>query len=155
HDGALYLASEIKALFVAGVPAHWDHESFYQMATGPQMSDRTLFDGVYQVPPGHYLTATTNGMRILRYWEFNYPTADELRADTRGESAFVEEFAAVLEEAVRLRLRADVPVGCYLSGGLDSCSVLGFAARLSSSPIQAFTLTFDQGDYDEGDIARE
>ena len=155
HDGTLYLASEIKALFVAGVPARWDHESFYQAATGPAMPDRTLFDSVYQVPPGHYLTATRSGMRILRYWEFNYPPADELGADTRDESAFVEEFAAVFEEAVRLRMRADVPVGCYLSGGLDSCSVLGFAARLSSSPIQAFTLTFDQAAYDEGDIARE
>ena len=155
HDCTLYLASEIKALFVAGVPARWDHENFYQSATGPPMPDRTLFDGVYQVPPGHYLIATTNGMRILRYWEFYYPPADELATDTRNESAFVEEFAAVFEEAVRLRLRADVPVGCYLSGGLDSCSVLGFAARLSSSPIQAFTLTFDQAAYDEGSIARE
>jgi asparagine synthase (glutamine-hydrolysing) len=155
HDDTLYLASEIKALFAAGVPGRWDQESFYQAATGPGMCDRTLFDGVHQVPPGHYLTATTNGMRILRYWEFYYPPADELRADTRGESAFVEEFAAVFEEAVRLRLRADVPVGCYLSGGLDSCSVLGFAARLSSSPIQAFTLTFDQAAYDERDIACE
>jgi asparagine synthase (glutamine-hydrolysing) len=153
HDDTLYLASEIKALFAGGVPKRWDQESFYQAATGPGMCDRTLFNGVHQVPPGHYLTATTNGMRILRYWEFYYPPADELRADTRGESAFVEEFAAVFEEAVRLRLRADVPVGCYLSGGLDSCSVLGFAARLSSSPIQAFTLTFDQAAYDEQDIA--
>ena len=155
HDNTLYLASEIKALFVAGVPARWDHESFYQAATSPAMPDRTLFEGVYQVPPGHYLTATTNGMRIHRYWEFYYPPADELAADARDESAFLEEFTAVFEEAVRLRLRADVPVGCYLSGGLDSCSVLGFAARLSSSPIQAFTLTFDQAAYDEGDIARE
>ena len=155
HDDTLYLASEIKALFAAGVPAHWDQEYFYQHATGPAMSDRTLFEGVHQVPPGHYLTATTNGMRILRYWEFYYPPADKLVADTRGESAFVEEFAAVFEEAVRLRMRADVPVGCYLSGGLDSCAVLGFAARLCSTPIQAFTLTFDQAAYDEGDIARE
>jgi asparagine synthase (glutamine-hydrolysing) len=155
HDGTLYLASEIKALFIAGVPARWDDESFYQAATGPAMPDRTLFEGVYQVPPGHYLTATTNGMRILRYWEFYYPPADELGADKRDESAFVEEFASVFEEAVRLRLRADVPVGCYLSGGLDSCSVLGCAAQLSSSPIQAFTLTFDQAAYNEGEIARE
>ena len=155
YDETLYLASEIKALFAAGVPARWDHEYFYQHATGPAMSDRTLFDGVHQVPPGHYLTATANGMRILRYWEFNYPTADELGADRRDEKACIEEFAAVFEEAVRLRMRADVPVGCYLSGGLDSCAVLGFAARFSSSPIQAFTLTFDQANYDEGDIARE
>jgi asparagine synthase (glutamine-hydrolysing) len=155
HHGTLYLASEIKALFAAGVPSRWDYEYFYQHATGPAMSDRTLFDGVHQLPPGHYLTATPGGIRVLRYWEFNYPSAAELAEDSRSESACVEEFAAVFEEAVRLRMRADVPVGCYLSGGLDSCAVLGFAARFSSSPIQAFTLTFDQAAYDEGDIARE
>ncbi len=61
----------------------------------------------------------------------------------------------MLEEAVRLRLRADVPVGCYLSGGLDSCAVLGLAAKHHREPIRAFTLTFDRAEYDEGDIARE
>ena len=60
-----------------------------------------------------------------------------------------------LDEAVRLRLRADVPVGCYLSGGLDSCSVLGLAMRHRSEPIRAFTLTFDRVEYDEGAVARE
>ena len=155
HDGTLHLASEVKALFAAGVPARWDHEYFYQHATGPSMSDRTLFEGVHQLPPGHYLMATSGGIRIVRYWELSYPAAAELAVNRRDERSYVEEFAAVFEEAVRLRMRADVPVGCYLSGGLDSCAVLGFAARLSSSPIQAFTLTFDQAAYDEGDIARE
>src|SRR5262245_55887090 len=73
HEGVLYLASEIKALLAAGVPARWDHEYFYQHATGPAMSDRTLFQGINQLPAGHYLTATPSGMRILRYWDFNYP----------------------------------------------------------------------------------
>ncbi len=155
HKETLYLASEVKALFAAGVPASWDHEYFYQFATGPAMADRTLFEGVHQVPPGHYLIATAGGLRLFRYWEFNYPAAAELASDGRDERSHVEEFAAVFEEAVRLRMRADVPVGCYLSGGLDSCATLGFAARNSSSPIQAFTLTFDQAAYDEGDIARE
>ena len=155
HDGTLYLASEVKALFAAGVPAAWDHEYFYQHATGPAMPDRTLFEGVYQVPPGHYLVAGHHGMRLYRYWEFCYPPAEELALSLRDENSYVEEFAAVFEEAVRLRMRADVPVGCYLSGGLDSCAALGFASRNSSSPIQAFTLTFDQAAYDEGAIARE
>jgi asparagine synthase (glutamine-hydrolysing) len=61
----------------------------------------------------------------------------------------------VLEEAVRIRLRADVPVGCYLSGGLDSCAVLGLAAKHHPEPIRAFTLTFDHADYDEEKEARE
>jgi asparagine synthase (glutamine-hydrolysing) len=155
YDDTIYLASEIKALFAAGVPARWDHEFFYQYSTGPHMPDRTLFDGVYQVPPGHYLTATMSGMRTSRYWDFNYPRADELAASTRSESSYIEEFSSVFEEALRLRMRADVPVGCYLSGGLDSCSILGFASRISHSPIEAFTLTFDQAAFDEGEIACE
>ena len=154
HQGTLYLGSEIKALFAAGVPASWDHEYFYQHATGPALPDRTLFQGVDQVPAGHYLIAGRNGMRRYRYWEFYYPPAAELAGQRRDERSYVEEFASVFEEAVRLRMRADVPVGCYLSGGLDSCATLGFAARNSSAPIQAFTLTFDQAAY-EGDIARE
>ena len=155
HDDTLFLASEAKALFAAGVPARWDQEYFFQHATGPAMAERTLFEGVQQVPPGHFLIATQNGLRVLRYWEFDYASASELAASTRDERSYVEEFGAVFEEAVRLRMRADVPVGCYLSGGLDSCAVLGFAARNSATPIQAFTLTFDQAAYDEGEIARE
>ena len=73
----------------------------------------------------------------------------------RSDADWAAEFRLALEEAVRIRLRADVPVGCYLSGGLDSCSVLGLAARHHPEPIRAFTLTFDRAEYDEGEIARE
>src|SRR4029077_8797429 len=62
---------------------------------------------------------------------------------------YAAEFRHALEEAVRIRLRADVPVGCYLSGGLDSCACLGLAARHHPEPIRAFTLTFDHAEYDE------
>jgi asparagine synthase (glutamine-hydrolysing) len=155
HNDTLFLASEAKALFAAGVPARWDHESFYHHATGPALADRTLFAGVHQVPPGHYLLATPNSFRLLRYWDFDYPTAAALAARPRDERACIEQFRAALDEAVRLRMRADVPVGCYLSGGLDSCAVLGLAARHAREPIHAFTLTFDQSAYDEGRIAEE
>jgi asparagine synthase (glutamine-hydrolysing) len=155
HEGTLYLASEVKALFAFGVPARWDQEYFYQHVTGPAMPDRSLFEGVQQVPPGYHLMATRNGVRLHRYWEFQFPSVAELAASQRSERSCVEEFASVFEEAVRLRMRADVPVGCYLSGGIDSCSVLGLAARNSTTPIEAFTLTFDQTAYNEGPIARE
>ena len=61
----------------------------------------------------------------------------------------------MLEDAVKTRLRADVPVGCYLSGGIDSCAVLGLAARHHNGPVRAYTLTFDEAQYDEGPFARE
>jgi asparagine synthase (glutamine-hydrolysing) len=154
HNEKLYIASEVKALFAAGVPARWDQESVYNSFSfgGHQM--RTLYDGVFMVPPGHYLVVTEKHFQITRYWDFNYPVAGA-NGQSKSEADYIAEFRHVLEEAVRIRLRADVPVGVYLSGGLDSCAVLGLAARHHPDPIQAFTLTFDDVAYDEGPIAQE
>ena len=155
YRGTLYLASEIKALLAAGVPARWDRASFFQanhfLVTH---QDLTLFDGIHQVPPGHFLLATGERVRLIRYWDFDYPAADDDRP-VGLDAEYAERFHHVLDESVRLRLRADVPVGCYLSGGIDSCAVLGLAAKHRSDPIRAFTLTFDRASYDEGAIARE
>jgi asparagine synthase (glutamine-hydrolysing) len=155
HRGTLYLASEVKALLAAGVPARWDRAAvFHGHHFLGTPADRTLFEGIYPVPPGHYLLASGGQVRLIRYWDFDYPpAAGGPPAGTDAE--YAERFRHALDEAVRLRLRADVPVGCYLSGGLDSCSVLGLAAKHHPEPIRAFTLTFDRADYDEGAIARE
>jgi asparagine synthase (glutamine-hydrolysing) len=154
HNETLYLASEVKALFAAGVPRRWDSESVSQSVEFGGHPVRTLFEGVLQVPPGHYLIATEKHIELSRYWDFDYPRAD--RSGTRRSTAdYVAEFRSALEEAVRIRLHADVPVGCYLSGGLDSCAVLGLAAKHRSDPIRAFTLSFDRAEYDEEKEARE
>jgi asparagine synthase (glutamine-hydrolysing) len=86
------------------------------------------------------------------YWDWDYPTKPAVPA-VSDPREHVERFAQAFEEAVRLRLRADVPVACYLSGGIDSCAVLGFASRIASRPLRAYTLSFDHADYDEGAIA--
>jgi asparagine synthase (glutamine-hydrolysing) len=153
HNGVLYIASEMKALFAAGVPARWDLESVY-FGVGLRGARRTLFEGVFAVPPGCYLEAGPGGVRLQQYWDIDYPRAGE-RPPPGSEAELREEFRALLEESVRLRLRADVPVACYLSGGLDSCCILGLAARHSSGPLRAFTLRFEDADYDEGDVAAE
>ncbi len=154
HEGTLYFASEMKALFAAGVPARWNGETVFNSLEvgGPQT--RTLFDGVFQVPPGYYVVATDKRFQLSRYWDFDYPKAAEF-APSRSDAEYADEFRQALEEAVRIRLRADVPVGCYLSGGIDSCAILGLAARHHPEPIRAFTLTFDQAEYNEGQVARE
>ena len=153
HNGTLFVASEVKALFAAGVPARWNPLAVASTMVGGHPTE-TLYDGISQVPPGHYLLATRGYTRLHRYWDFNYPV-DDRAAATVPDEEYAERLRAELDEAVRLRLRADVPVGCYLSGGLDSCAVIGMAARHHADPIRAFTLTFDRPDYDESAIAQE
>src|SRR6185437_15538155 len=154
HRDTLYFASEVKALFAAGVPARWDEESVYHAVSFGAMQTRTLYDGVFQIPPGHFLLATDKHVQVNQYWDFDYPKAADA-VPRRSDTDYAAEFRHELEEAVRIRLRADVPVGVYLSGGLDSCAVLGLAAKHHPEPIRAFTLTFEQAAYDEGPIAKE
>ncbi len=163
----LYLSSEVKALFAAGVPARWDYESFYQQLFVYVNQDRTLFADIKQIPPGHYLLATQQKTppghyllatqqktQIVRYWDLDYPTDDTPRTQ-RDEAEYIELFREKLEEAVRIRLRADVPIGSFLSGGIDSSAILGIAAKYSSNPIRAFTVAFDNPAYNEEAIACE
>jgi asparagine synthase (glutamine-hydrolysing) len=152
--GRLYLASEAKALFAAGVRAAWDREAFHQKLFLTLEADRSMFRDVRQVPPGHLLLATRWSSKWVPYWDQDYPRADAL-PPARTEAEVVEEMRAELVEATRLRLRADVPVGCYLSGGLDSCSLLGIASRLHPRPIEAFTIAFEEEVYDERPVAEE
>jgi asparagine synthase (glutamine-hydrolysing) len=106
------------------------------------------------VPPGHFLLASRAGIRSQRYWDVDFPLRDA-PMPRRSDEDYIEEVREALLEATRLRLRADVPVGVYLSGGLDSCAILGAAASLRSDPIETFTVAFEEGEYDEGPIAAE
>lgn len=154
HNDTLYFASEVKALFAAGVPAAWNPEAFFHAADFGNHPDQTLYKDVFQIPPAHFLIATKSNLIVQSYWDFNYPKIHDDQPQL-PEDEYVEMFRHELEEAVRIRLRADVPVGCYLSGGLDSCSVLGIASLHHPEPIHAFTLTFDHPHYDEEAIAKE
>ena len=154
HDGTFYLASEVKAFIELGVPLRWDRDTLYDAHFVTHAPDRTLFAGIYQVPPGSYLITDGENVRIAQYWDWDYPAKADIPASSDPRE-HIETFAHAFEEAVRLRLRADVPVACYLSGGIDSCAVLGVASKLSSRPLRAYTLSFDHADYDEGAIAEE
>jgi asparagine synthase (glutamine-hydrolysing) len=153
HEDTIYLASEVKALFAAGLPASWDFETVHHGAAF-RRPDRSYFKGISIVPPGHYLIADHHGVRLYPYWDMDYPEAADFPQPESDEAA-IAQFREILDDAVKTRLRADVPVGCYLSGGLDSCAVLGLAQQHLDRPIRAFTLSFDHADYDEREIARE
>ncbi|HKE94744.1 MAG TPA: hypothetical protein VKB34_10585, partial [Povalibacter sp.] len=98
HRETLYIASEVKALFEAGVPARWDAESVSHSVEFSGYQARTLFDGVFQVPPGHYLLATDKHVQLIQYWDFDYPKAEDNTAQ-RSDADYVVEFRQVLEEA--------------------------------------------------------
>ncbi|HWF47358.1 MAG TPA: asparagine synthase (glutamine-hydrolyzing), partial [Bryobacteraceae bacterium] len=154
-NGTLFFASEVKALHAAGVEAAWDEAGLLEkIALDISLNRRTLFRQVTQLPPAHYMVASRESITIHQYWDFDYPRQDEILPE-RSDDEHAEQFLDVLERAVRTRLRADVPVACYLSGGIDSSTILSLMARHSSDPVHAFAVSFDHPDYDESALARD
>jgi asparagine synthase (glutamine-hydrolysing) len=149
----LYLASEVKALFAAGVPAKWDQESMFQNLFLCVDQDRSLFHEIRQVPAGHFLVASAGSSEVACYWDVDYPRANQ-STNHQSEADYVERLRSLLDDAVQLRMRADVPVGCYVSGGVDSSSVLGLASMQSQGRVAAFTVAFDHADFNESAMAR-
>jgi asparagine synthase (glutamine-hydrolysing) len=146
RGGALLIASEARALFALGAPAAWDRKSLLHAACHQYLPpSRTLFSGISALPAGHMLVAAGGEARIQRYWD--------LEAAPDGAPPRPEEIAAALDEAVRLRLRADVPIAFHLSGGLDSAVVAAIAAGHIDRRIDAFCLAFDDPDLDESAAA--
>ncbi len=115
----------------------------------------TSFEGVEALKPGHMLIVEQRNGRLEsrteRWWDLVFPESHDANADPQP---YVQGVQDRLIDAVATRLEADVPVGCYLSGGIDSCSILGLATTLQQSPVKAFTIAFDHGVYDESRIAR-
>jgi asparagine synthase (glutamine-hydrolysing) len=151
HEGVLYLASEAKAILAAGVPATWDDWSVYQSMHLAFDTSRSLFSGIRQVPPAHYLTASPNGIHLDRYWDIPYP-----RRNAQSEPitpSVVEQVRELLDESVRMRMQADVPVGFLLSGGIDSSTLVALGARQAQRPVTAFTIGFADDAYDESKAA--
>ena len=153
HNGGIVIASEIKALFACGVRAVWDREALFQSFHFVLHQDRTLFAGIRQLPPGHFLQFKRGKLDIRRYWDADFPR--RRAAPESADDALVGETGRRIEDAIAVRLRADVPIACYLSGGVDSSSVLGVANLRLGHRIAAFTVSFEHPEFDEAGLARE
>ncbi len=153
HDGAVYLASEAKAMFALGVPCRWNREGYMQMLHGVPSEHQTLFRDVCQIRPGHVLVATFAGAAAQkRYWDFKFPP--ESRTMDISDDEAIQKTRELLCESVQVRLPAKERVGVYLSGGIDSSAVLGIAARQLDRPIDAFTIAWHDEDVSEAPLAR-
>ncbi len=151
RDGTLYLASELKALVEAGlVEKRLDPVALYNyFANSYVMGPRTIFRSVRRLQPGHWLTADGARVHERRYWAPPIPTEEHT-----DEKAIIEEALAILKDSVRLRLVSDVPVGFFLSGGVDSSAVVALASEVSDQRLETFSIGFDEARYDEREYAR-
>ncbi|HWD12310.1 asparagine synthase (glutamine-hydrolyzing) [Pseudochrobactrum sp. sp1633] len=147
--GVLYFASEIKALLrVPGVEAELDPLTLDQIfSLWAPVAPRTAFRNIFELEPAHMMICDENGMKIRRYWSLDYPDRDDAVMTDADEAA--EALEALLMDATNLRIQADVPVGTYLSGGLDSSLIAALAQPLTEGELHSFSVGFEHADYDE------
>lgn len=152
-DGALYFASEIKALLASGaVRAALNTRAFPDyLANHGTGGDETLFEGVRRLPPGHTLVWRDGSVQIDRFWSLSFSPA---AIDRRPDRVLVDEYRERFRESVRLRLMADVPLGMFLSGGIDSASITAMMSTLVDEPIKTFSVAFAEREANELAYAR-
>ena len=146
----LYFGSEIKALLAAGLPRQMDTpalEHYLSYLYTPP--DRSIFRGICKLAPGHVLVWDAGRTKVSSYWEL--PTHETFHG---SDAEAARGLADVLGDAVRCHMISDVPLGAFLSGGIDSSLVVGFMAKASPRPVKTFSIGFDEPAFDELDYAR-
>ncbi len=149
-NNTLFFGSEIKSIFVnPSVPRAIDPVAMDQIFTfWTTLTPRTVFKDVYELPPGHYLKASNGRVTCRQYWDIPlYPRDEQL--DLAPEE-ICRRILDLLNDAIRIRLRADVPVGCYLSGGLDSSAITALVVRNFNRDVRTFGIRFEEDGFDEG-----
>ncbi len=151
-DGTLFFASEIKALLAAGaVKPQLNRSAFPDyLANHAPSGEDTLFAGVKRLLPGHALTWRDGQITIRPYWDLSFAQP----VDPRPDAELIAEYAERFREAVRLRLMADVPLGMFLSGGIDSAAITAAMATLVDEPIKTFSVAFHEREANELRYAR-
>jgi asparagine synthase (glutamine-hydrolysing) len=152
HDGRLAFGSEIKSLLRAGVPRDIDPQALSRFFTFEYVpAPDSIFTRIKKIPPGHVMTVQEGRAEIRRYWDVHYA---ETKIVPRSEEEYAEEIAARLRESVRLRLLSDVPLGVFLSGGIDSSAVTALMSETAGGRIKTFSIGFREKSFDELDYAR-
>ncbi len=146
-------ASEVKAIFAdPEVPRRLDLAGLDQVLTfWCPVAPRTVFEGIAELPPAHNLVVESGRVRTWRYWTLDY----QIDPAPRAAEDWAEELLALLTDATRLRLRSDVPVAAYLSGGLDSSITAALVKEVSGAAPTTFSVTFEDAEYDESRYQRE
>jgi asparagine synthase (glutamine-hydrolysing) len=159
NGSRLLFGSEIKAILAdRNVRTEIDPLALEQVFTfWAPLSPRTIFRGIKELPPGHYLLAKQGKISIQSYWNISFDgEANESNGSTaRSTGDYLEELSELLIDAVRIRLRADVPVGAYLSGGLDSSTIAAIIRKFTNNRLDTFSIAFDDEHFDESSFQRQ
>ncbi len=147
NDSAFYFGSEIKAIFRnREVRRELDPQSLSQIYTfWTALTPGTAFKDIFELSPGHFMTFSRNGIRTEKFWDLNI--GPERRAQSLPEA--LEQFNELFTSAVRIRLRADVEVAAYLSGGLDSTTTVAYIRDIEPGILNTFSIGFEDKDFDE------
>jgi asparagine synthase (glutamine-hydrolysing) len=143
HRGRkLVFASEVKALLhVPEIPATIDLESLHQYLTFLWVPDpKTMFQGIYKLPAGHCATFRDGELKIRQYWDLSFPRADANYS--RSEADLADEVRERFRHSVESQMVSDVPIGAFLSAGLDSSSIVAMMCRTTKQPVRTYTITF-------------
>jgi asparagine synthase (glutamine-hydrolysing) len=142
HGRKLAFASEVKALLhVPEIEAEIDLESLHQYLTFLWVPDpKTMFRGIYKLPAGHCATFRDGEMKIRQYWDLTFPTADANYP--RSEADLADEVCERFRRSVEAQMVSDVPIGAFLSAGLDSSSIVAMMCQATKQPVRTYTITF-------------
>jgi asparagine synthase (glutamine-hydrolysing) len=151
-DGNLFFASEIKSLLEAkAVKPELNFNALPdQLANHGTSFDETLFKGVKRLLPGHFLIWKDGRLKIEKYWD----AAFEPKHEEKPDAEFVEEWRELFRKSVEMRLMADVPLGMFLSGGIDSSAICAMMSEMVSEPIKTFSVGFKEREANEFEFAR-
>jgi asparagine synthase (glutamine-hydrolysing) len=151
-DGVICFASEIKALMEArAVRAELNYDALADYAANRSTSgEETMFRGVKRLLPGHTLVWDDGRVHVERYWDLSFTKPAEPHSDAQ----YVEEFYDLFCESVRLRLMADVPLGMFLSGGIDSSAIVAVMSKTVAEPVKTFSVAFEEREANELEYAR-
>jgi len=150
-DGSLYFGSEIKTLLEARAvrpEINYAVLSDY-LANHSPSGEETLFRGVKRLLPGHVMTWRDGELTIRRYWDVDFT-----KEEARDDKTYIQEWSELFRESVRLRLMADVPLGMFLSGGIDSSAIAAVMSGMVSEPIKTFSVAFAEREANELEYAR-
>jgi len=153
HNDQLVFSSEIKAILsLPNFPREINLQSLDQVFTfWTTLKGKSILNGIYELPPGHLLVAKGGSIEINKFWQL--PFSSEKTEHNREK--LIADLKELLHDAIKIRLRADVPVGSYLSGGLDSSGITSIVKKNFNNKLKSFGIRFEEQDFDEGEYQQE